>query len=158
MGASSSVPGQPVLGAELRGEGSGCVQCPQVRWGRRLRAQPGKPRGRRQRLRWREGEGVPSWVIGVHVARVTSRLCQCCGPGEGQNRGDTPAGHGALNTALVPCERPPWMRCEHHGGLTSGGRSNAWGRGRDPGCPPELAAGVLGTPESPPPLQVPGLR
>ena len=28
MGASSSVPGQPVLGAELRGEGSGCIHVP----------------------------------------------------------------------------------------------------------------------------------
>ena len=107
---------------------------------------------------WREGRGVPSWAIGVHVARVTSRLCQCCGPGEGQNRGDTPAGLSALNRPLVPCERPPRMRCEHHGGLTSGGRSNAWGRGRDLGCPPELAAGVLGTPEAPLPLQVLGLQ
>ena len=26
MGATSSVPGQPVLGAELRGEGSGCLR------------------------------------------------------------------------------------------------------------------------------------
>ena len=98
-----------------------------------------------------EGRGVPSWAIGVHAAGVTSRLCQCCGPGEGQNRGDTPAGLSALNRPLVPCERLPRMRCEHHGGLTSGGRSNAWGRGRDLGCPPELAAGVLGTPEAPPP-------
>lgn len=65
----------------------------------------------------------PSWAMGVHGAGVTARLCQCSGPGEGQNRGETPAAH----TPLVPCERPPGMGWDHHGGLTSGGRSNAWG-------------------------------
>lgn len=119
--------------------------CPQVRQGRRLLAQPGMPRGRRQRLQWGRG---PSWAMGVHGAGVTAHLCQCSGPGEGQNRGETPAGH----TPLIPCERPPGMGWDHHGGLTSGGRSNAWGSsGGGPGCPPELAAGVLGTPRRPPP-------
>ena len=35
MGAASSVPGQPVLGAELRGEGSGCLHVPTGQMGQK---------------------------------------------------------------------------------------------------------------------------